>query len=78
MVNLVKDIFMFFARFPQKEGVLQLFTNGRSDMPEYNDWMQEVHQLPDQSLFPEIKMCIRDSIYTYRCRRLYNACSECR
>lgn len=55
MVNLVKDIFMFFARFPQKEGVLQLFTNGRSDMPEYNDWMLEVNALPDQSLFPEIK-----------------------
>lgn len=52
---LVKDIFMFFARFPQKEGVLQMFTNGRSDLTEYAQWMQEVQDLPDIPMFPDIK-----------------------
>ncbi len=55
MVTLIKDIFMFFARFPQKAGVLEMFTNGRSDLPEYTQWMQEVNNLPDDPLLGDIK-----------------------
>ncbi len=55
MVTLIKDIFMFFARFPQRDGVLQMFTNGRSDLPEYEQWIQLVQDLPDVPLSPEIK-----------------------
>lgn len=56
MVTLIKDIFMFFARFPEKEGILQsMFTNGRSDLPEYEEWMQAIRDLPDVPLLPQIK-----------------------
>lgn len=56
MVNLIKEIFMFYARFPDKHGIEQsMFTNGRSDLPEYNEWLQNIRDLPDVSLFPEIK-----------------------
>jgi hypothetical protein len=51
---LVKDIFLFFARFPQKSGVLEVFNNGRSELPEYAQWMQEVGDLP-VALLPEVK-----------------------
>lgn len=46
---------MYFARFPQKEGVLGMFTNGRSDLPEYAEWMQEINAMPDVPLCPDIK-----------------------
>lgn len=55
IVTLIKDIFMYYARFPQREAALQMFTNGRSDLPEYAEWMQEINALPDVSLCPEIK-----------------------
>lgn len=54
MVTLIKDIFMFFARFPQKSGVLEVFNNGRSELPEYAEWMQEVNNLP-AALLPDLK-----------------------
>lgn len=54
--SLVKDLFFFFARFPQKQGVLSLFNLGRSDKIEgYDVWMQEVKNLPDTPILPDIK-----------------------
>lgn len=54
-VTLIKDIFLFFARFPKKEGVLSIFNKGRSDdLPEYAEWMAAVEALPNP-LLPDIE-----------------------
>lgn len=54
-LELIKEIFMLFARFPDKKGVLELFSQGESDLLLYEKWMAEVEQLPEESLFPSIK-----------------------
>ena len=53
MVTLIKDIFMFFARFPRREGVLSIFNAGRSDLPEYAEWKAAVAAMPDP-LMPDV------------------------
>lgn len=53
--SLIKDLFFFFARFPQKQGVLSLFNQGRSETEGYDTWMDQVKALPDVPLMPDIK-----------------------
>lgn len=55
-VGLIREIFMFFARFPEKAGVQSIFNKGRSDdLPAYSDWLAQVNAMPDVSLQPDIK-----------------------
>lgn len=51
---MIKDQFLYFARFPSKEGILAMFTNGQSDFPGYNDLVASLRNLPDMSRIPEI------------------------
>lgn len=56
--SIVKDIMFYFARFPQRDGVMDMWNMGRSNsLPEYNLWKTEMESLPDEdmSLVPEIK-----------------------
>lgn len=53
--SLVKDIFFFFARFVDPQGVLSLFNLGRSDLEGYDEWMQEVKAMPEKPLLPGIR-----------------------
>lgn len=43
IINLLK----YFARFPQKAGVLSMFANGSSDFPRYAELLSFVRELPD-------------------------------
>lgn len=54
-LELLKEIFLFFARFPSKAGVAELFSQGSSDLPLYAEWKQAVDALPEVAIFPEIK-----------------------
>lgn len=54
-LELIKEIFLFFARFPDKAGVKELFSQGESNLALYDEWMQAVDALPEDSIFPEIK-----------------------
>jgi hypothetical protein len=51
---MIKDQFLYFARYPSKKGVLAMFTNGSSDFPGYNDLVASLKELPDVSRVPEI------------------------
>jgi hypothetical protein len=53
-VNLIIDVFLYFARFPAKDGVLKLFNKGRSDIPGYDALMLAVSELPEHSLFQDV------------------------
>lgn len=51
---MIKDQFLYFARYPSKDGVLAMFTNGSSDFPGYNGLVSSLRSLPDVSRVPEI------------------------
>lgn len=51
---MIKDQFLYFARYPSKDGVLAMFTNGSSDFPGYNSLVASLKELPDESRVPEI------------------------
>lgn len=55
--SLVKEIMFYFARFPERSGVMKMWNLGRSTLPEYDIWKAEMEALPDESmsLIPEIK-----------------------
>lgn len=52
---IILDLFLYFAKFPQKSGVKAIATMGASSMPEYEQLMTVLDQLPDTSLVPEIE-----------------------
>ena len=51
---MIKEQFLYFARYPDSKGILSMFTNGSSDDPAYNDLVAALRGLPDQSRVPEI------------------------
>ncbi|WP_028897828.1 hypothetical protein [Prevotella sp. HUN102] len=51
---MIKDQFLYFARYPRKEGVLAIFTNGASHTPGYGDIVRELRELPEDSRIPEL------------------------
>lgn len=52
---MIKDLFLYFAKFPERNGVLSMFTNGSSNMPEYLQLRQAISKAEVHSLIPEIK-----------------------
>lgn len=55
--SLVKEIMFYFARFPERSGVMKMWNTGRSNLPEYELWRTQMEAVPDteMSLVPEIK-----------------------
>lgn len=52
---IIQDLFLYFAKFPSKAGVKSMATMGGSEMPEYQQLMDALDDLPDESLVPEIE-----------------------
>ncbi|MDR3119652.1 MAG: hypothetical protein LBU44_09630 [Mediterranea sp.] len=52
---MILELFTYFARYPDKEGVLSIFANGDSRHPEYRALADTVAAFPDESLIPGIK-----------------------
>lgn len=52
---MILSLFEYFAKFPAKEGVQELFTNGISDYPQYSVLLASIEALPATSLCPNIK-----------------------
>lgn len=50
---MILHLFRYFARFPRREGVLSIFTNGTSTLPSYARLQQDLAQLPPP-LLPQI------------------------
>ena len=51
---MIKEQFLYFARYPSKSGIRAILTNGSSDFPGYADLLSALDALPEQSRVPEI------------------------
>ena len=55
-MNPLQDIFLYFAKFPQKLGVLELFNREASDLyPDYATLKAEIEAMETHSLVPGIQ-----------------------
>ncbi len=52
-MNLLQDIFLYFAKYPSHEGVLKTFVKGAGD-DRYNKFKKAVEELPVKDRFPQI------------------------
>lgn len=59
-MNLLNDTLKYFAKFPQRSAVLEMFNKGTSDIPEYAFLKSQVENLPEHTLFPIIRDFIFD------------------
>ena len=55
MNNIILDLFLYFAKFPEQSGVLSLFNKGRSDTAMYSELKDKVTNLPIHSLNSSIQ-----------------------
>lgn len=51
---MIQYLFLYFARFPKREGVKAMFTNGQSTLGDYQNLIDALDALPDNPLLPEI------------------------
>ena len=52
---MIEDLFFYFAQFPQRDGVLSMFTRGASDhVTGYQALIDKVNAMPDHSTIPDI------------------------
>lgn len=61
-MNLLHDALKYFAKFPQRTAVLEMFNKGVSSLPAYDALKAEIEGLPPgmHTLFPEIQGFIFD------------------
>jgi hypothetical protein len=52
---MILKLFEYFAAFPARKGVIDSFTNGRSNLPFYNNLLDRIKQLPEAGRLPDIK-----------------------
>jgi hypothetical protein len=48
--NLITDLFLYFARFPKREGIYPMFNTGTSSVPGYAELRQSINELSEHSL----------------------------
>ena len=53
--NIIIDLFLYFARFPQRQGVLDIFNKGRSEIPGYDSLKSLVESMTDTPVLPEVR-----------------------
>ena len=51
---IIIDLLKFFAAIPDRDGVEDIFSNGRSKLPGYTELQEYISQLPEPVL-PDIK-----------------------
>lgn len=61
-MNLLYDSLKYFAKFPHRPAVLEMFNKGTSNFPHYAELKTEIEALPEgkHSLFPAIEGFIFD------------------
>lgn len=52
--TIITDLLLYFAKFPQRKGVLDMFNKGSSDTPGYRELQEKVRNLPTNNIL-EIK-----------------------
>ena len=48
--NILTELFIYYARFPKREGILPLFNVGESAIPGYTDMLAIINEMQDHSL----------------------------
>lgn len=51
---MIQDLFLYFAKFPKREGVTAMFTNGQSDYAEYQQLIDALSAMEGEPLLPDI------------------------
>lgn len=51
---MLKDILLYFARFPRWEGLRAIATNGASEVPGYERLLHEIEHVENKELLPAI------------------------
>ncbi len=51
---MILDLFKYFAKFPEKSGVMAMATMGTSKMAGYQELIGWINNLPDQCLIPDL------------------------
>lgn len=51
---IIQDLFLYFAKFPKREGVKAIATMGASDFNEYATLLTALDMMPEHSLVPDI------------------------
>lgn len=49
--SLLIDIFLYFARFPQRDGIFPMFNAGASSVTGYNELQKMVNEMPEHSYY---------------------------
>lgn len=52
--NIIINLFLYFARFPQRQGVLDIFNKGRSEIPGYDVLKSLVESMTDDPILPDV------------------------
>ena len=68
---MILDLLRYFARFPQKEGVVSMFANGSSDFIQYTELLGYVKKLPEP-IMPELENLVFGQSYDYVKKRVDN------
>ena len=50
--NIIINLFLYFARFPQRQGVLDIFNKDRSEIPGYDSLKSLVEAMTDAPVLP--------------------------
>ncbi|MDR1557289.1 MAG: hypothetical protein LBS88_09725 [Tannerellaceae bacterium] len=56
--SLLIELFLFYARFPDREGISPLFNRGKSDFPGYSALWEKIAAMEEHSLLPEISQYV--------------------
>lgn len=56
--TLLTELFLFFARYPNKVGINKMFNKGTSKLPQYKQLMDTLQALPDESIVPGINQYV--------------------
>ena len=52
--NIIINLFLYFARFPQRQGVLDIFNKDRSEIPGYDSLKSLVEAMTEAPVHPEV------------------------
>lgn len=52
---MIAELFLYFARFPDKKGIKAMATMGKSKLPQYAQLLKALDALPAKSRVPEIE-----------------------
>lgn len=52
---MIRELFLYFAKFPKRSGVTAMFTNGQSDYSEYQQLINAIDAMEDDPILPDIE-----------------------